>query len=312
MPSIPAPPSRPEAVYSIENFADDCICRLPRTQRRLLDGYEQVATDQQVWDAFRARARLHLASDCGLNGNQATHGWILNTRHYPLFRCSGAVDGPSDKNSSMRSELVGCASALTLLLELSRFWGICRRCSFEWWYTDSRSSISRIRRFSRRTSRATRMPFDANLLSRNASHLKVLRRPFTLHWGKVYQDTITAYESLPLTARLNVDADFLATRYRQRGRLHQTARVDHVPAQQCSVYINGDPVTGQYDESVCFHVNGYHYWQYVHSHHQWKDKTWDLVDFRSFAKFHKRLSPSFRVRHFKLVRDLLPLGTRRY
>ena len=309
VPSIQTPPP-PEVDRSMEKFAD-CLRRLPRTQRRLLDGFEQVATDQQVWDAFRAKPRLHLASDGGLTEHQATHGWILSTRQFPLFRCSGPVDGPFDTNSSARSELGGCASALTLLVQLSRFWGTRHRCSFKW-YTDSRSAISRIRRFSRRTSRGTRMPFDANLLSLIASHLKELRRPFTPHWVKAHQDTLTAYDSLPFAARLNVDADFLATRYRQRGRLRQTARVDHIPAQQCSIYINGDPVTSQYDDCIRFHVNGYHYRQYVQRHHKWKDKTWDMVDFQSFGKFHKYLNPSLRVQHFKLVHDLLPLGTRRY
>ena len=307
---LPLPPPPTTVDHSMSQFAA-CIRQLPRTQRRLLDGYEQVATDQQVWNAFRSRARLHLASDGGLNDNLATHGWILSTGHYTLFRCSGPVDGPFDTNSSTRSELGGCASALILLVALSRFWGTRHRCSFQW-YTDSRSAISRIRRFSRRHSRATRMPFDADLLSLIASHLKLLRRPFRSHWVKAHQDTLTAYDSLPLAARLNVDADFLATRYRQRGRLRQTAKVDHVPDQQCSFYINGDPVTSQYDDCVRFHVNGYHYRQHVQQHHQWNDKTWDAVDIQSFGKFYQRLQPALRVQHFKLVHDLLPLGTRRY
>lgn len=74
------------------------------------------------------------------------------------------------------------------------------------------------------------MPFDAGLLSIIASHIKALRRPFKSHWVvRAHQDSLQAYNRLPLAAQLNVDADFLATRYRQRGRLRQTARVDHVP-----------------------------------------------------------------------------------
>lgn len=107
-----------------------------RTERRLLDGLEQVASDLQIWHAFRAKSRLHLASDGGLGDTVATHCWILITGKEVLFQCSGPVNGPMDTDSSTRSKLGGCASMLLFLTSLSDFWGLRHRCS-SCWYTDS-------------------------------------------------------------------------------------------------------------------------------------------------------------------------------
>jgi hypothetical protein len=79
-----------------------------------------------------------------------------------------------------------------------------------------------------------------------------------------------------------------------------------------SLYINRIPVTSQYDASVRFHVNGYHYRNYVQQHNGWDNRTWDSIDFYSFGKHIKRLTPSQRSLHFKFVHDYLPLGERRF
>ena len=288
------------------------IRSLPRTQRRLLDGLEQVATDIQVERAFRSRSKLHVASDGGLSDGCATHGWVLSTKKRILFRCSGPVDGPSDTNSSTRSELGGCASALLLLVSVSRHWGGFRhRCSFRW-YTDSRSAITRIRKHALSTSKSRHMPHDADLVSIIKLMLQELRRPFSLQWVKAHQDDLASYDSLPLAARLNIDADFLATRYRSRGRLKPSSHVDHQESQQCSFYINGTSVTSQFDACVRFHVNGYHYRRHVQAKTKWRDATWHSVDFHNFGHHLKRLSPSHRNQHIKFIHDYLPLGVRRY
>ena len=290
-----------------EYFASNCS----RTERRLLDGLDQVATNDQVWKAFRSRSRLHLASDGGLSESSATHGWILSTKRNVLFKCSGPVDGPLDTNNSTRCELGGCASALLLLSSVTQLWGTKHRCSFRW-YTDSTSAISRFNRFCRRNHPSSRMPNDADLISIINASLRQLKRPFRPIWVKAHQDNTISYDKLPFHARLNIDADFLATRYRHHGRLRNSERVDHRREQQVSLYINGTPITSQYDACIRFHVNGYHHRQYVQQHHQWDNETWDSVDFYTFGRHFKRLRPSHRIQHFKFVHDRLPLGVRRY
>ena len=281
------------------------------TKYRLLLDLEQEASDIEVWRAFRSRKQMFLASDGGLHDQTGTFGWVLSTGKKVLFRCAGPVDGPYDTVSSTRSEICGCASALLLLVAVSRNWGIRHRCSFRW-YTDSRSAISRIERYARKGKQVTRMPPDADLLSLISALLVELRRPFKSVWVKGHQDSLKSYAELPLAARLNIDADFLATRYRLRGRLRPSRQVDHVPEQQCSILINGTRITSQYDECVRYHINSYHMRQFMQAKHSWSDAVWEEVDFHTFSSHFRSLDPNKQARHMKIVHNQLPVGSRRY
>ena len=156
------------------------------------------------------------------------------------------------------------------------------------------------------------MPSDADLLSIIASSLRVLKRPFRPIWVKAHQDNLISYDRLPLAARLNIDADFLATRYREHGRLRCRSYVDHRPDNGSTLYINGSPVTGNYDASVRFHVNGYHQHVEIQKTEHWTDTAWDLVDFYTFGNHFRRLRPLLRTQHFKFVHEVLPLGIQRF
>jgi hypothetical protein len=309
-PHCPSPPAHPVLPQSFPDIHSYLSSLSSRTERRLLDGLTQTASDLQVWRAFRSKSRLHLASDGGLSTHAATHGWTLSTGKQVLFTCSGPVDGSKDSYSSTRSELGGCASALLFLSRLTVFWGLKHRCSFNW-YTDSRSAISRFHKYCGRR-RFIRMPPDADLLSIISSSLRILKRSFRPIWVKAHQDASISYDRLPLPARLNIDADFLATRYREHGRLRSRSSVDHRQDNGSTLYINGSPVTGNYDECVRFHVNGYHQRTEIQKTEQWSDTAWDLVDFHTFGTHFRKLRPSVRTQHFKFIHDVLPLGIQRF
>ena len=61
------------------NDFDDHLQSLSKSHQRLLDGYQQLASDKQVWKAFRSRRRLHFATDGGLHSQKGTHGWVIST-----------------------------------------------------------------------------------------------------------------------------------------------------------------------------------------------------------------------------------------
>ncbi|KAI2502522.1 hypothetical protein MHU86_11954 [Fragilaria crotonensis] len=218
--SPPKPPdllsvqgSAPLSTSSFESI-HDYVRTLPTTQRRLLADLHQEVSDVQVWRAFRSKARLYIASDGGLDGNRGTHGWVIASKKHTLFRCSGPVDGFVSTESSTRSELAGCASSSLLLVAIiSRIWGLRHRCSFRW-ITDSRSAISRVKRYALPNCHQSKMPNDADLISLISTLIIEIRRPLRLEWVKGHQDSLQSYEKLPLKASLNIDADFLATRYR--------------------------------------------------------------------------------------------------
>ena len=269
---------------SLTDFLDN----LPKQHQRLLDGLQQLATDSKVWKAFRSRRRLHLATDGGLFAQQGTHGWILSTGTTSLFQCSGPVDGPLDTSSSTRSELAGYASALLLIRALSTFWQTRHKSKLHW-YCDSKSAISRVRRYALRRSIATRMPQDADLISIIRSCHLDLRCTIRSHWVKGHQDSVAQATPASLSSRLNIVADSLATLYRKTGRLKPNPTSHHEADQMCSISINGSRLSSQYDESIRFHINGYHLRQHLQSKQGWSDASWDAVDFYTFGRNFRRL-----------------------
>ena len=307
LPSEPVGVSRPPPLESIHDY----VRTLPTTQRRLLADLHQQASDVHVWRAFRSKARLYIASDGGLHGNKGTHGWVLSSKTQVLFHCSGPVDGFVSTESSTRSELAGCASSLLLVVAISKLWGLRHRSSF-CWITDSKSAISRVKKYALRDRHTSKMPDDADLLSLISASIRELRRPFRLAWVKGHQDSLKSYATLPLKARLNIDADFLATRYRLRGRLKSSSRVDHQPGQGVSILINGKRLTSKFDSCIRYHINGYHLRRYMQDKHLWSDQTWGEVDFCLFGQHFRRLRPHHQVTHMKRVHGQLPIGKRRY
>ena len=61
----PRPPT--SAQHTQVSTLNEHLRSLPKSHQRLLDGFQQIATDRQVWKAFRSRRRLHFATDGGLH-----------------------------------------------------------------------------------------------------------------------------------------------------------------------------------------------------------------------------------------------------
>ncbi|KAI2497423.1 hypothetical protein MHU86_17081 [Fragilaria crotonensis] len=246
----------------------ELITKLPKSKRRLLASLTQVATDETIWNAFRSRQRLNIASDGGLSNKKGTFGWVLAATNETLYQCSGPVDGPRDTSSSTRSELCGYASALLQLTTLSKLWNKRHRCKFRW-IVDSKAAIQRVLRHTRHGRPQRKQPNNTDLMTIIISNTRDLKRPIKTSWIKGHQDETISYDRLPLRARLNIDADFLATRHRHRGKLQPIERTDHHPEQQMSISINGTRIQSQVNACIRFHVNGYHLRQYMQSKNRW-------------------------------------------
>lgn len=197
----PSPPDRTPSLNLHETIA-----LLPRSSRRMLSNFSQLASDFDLWNALYSRKRLYIASDGGLSDSHGTFAWIISSDTKTLLTCSGPVDGPVDTSSSTRSELCGYASALLMLSTLSKRWHRRHRCKFTW-LVDSKAAIQRVRRYTARGSRSGRQPYDADLLAIIGDCTAHLRRPIKYHWIKGHQDSKTSYSKLPLAVRLNIDAD---------------------------------------------------------------------------------------------------------
>jgi hypothetical protein len=133
---------------------------------------------------------------------------------------------------------------------------------------------------------------------------------YTHHWIKGHQDSSTRNLSVP--ARLNIEADSLASGYRTIGSLRSRPSYEQIHSQQCSISVNHQRLTGQFDECIRYHVNGYHLRQYLQAKKSWSDEVWDTIDLQLFGRHYCRLSPRQQITRTKFVHDQLPLGDCRF
>ena len=290
----------------------DYISALPRTHRRLLSNYTQLCTDLQLWRSLRSKRRLEVVSDGGLQETNGTFGWkIVGKQGLVIFQGSGPVDGPFELANSTRSEIGGFAAPLLLVTIISKYWGLRHRCKFHW-IVDSTAAISKVSITLRKNGKTPcRQPSEFDLLSFIDQLTRELRRPIQITWIKGHQDDKTEYDKLPRLAKLNVDADKLATDHRISHSTQSSPIINHLPSSRVSISINGRRLTSKIDEAIRFHVDGYPMRIYLQHKHSWSDKVWDSIDFYLFGRHFKKLKPSAQTAHMKVVHDQQPLGKRR-
>ncbi len=137
-----------------------------------------------------------------------------------------------------------------------------------------------------------------------------LRRPIKFTWIKGHQDDQTTYDKLSWRAKLNVDADRLATNHRLQQSTQSSPAIDHLPSSQISISLNGRCLTSKIDTAIRYHVNGYHMRQYLQQKHAWDDKVWDTIDFYLSGCYFNRSTPAQQTPHMKVVHDQQLLGNR--
>ncbi|KAI2512014.1 hypothetical protein MHU86_2302 [Fragilaria crotonensis] len=241
-----------------------------------------MVSDADLWDECQRKQTLTIASDGGLKGRQGTFGWVLSThRNKILAEGAGPIDGPFDTSSSTRSELGGyAASLLFCLLYFTRYGA-----------NDINATFGLIRQ-----------------------ETVNLRRTITPVWVKGHQrDSSRSVTRRSHDIQCNNRADELATWYREHPSHRQSVEhTEHTPESRVSISINGLRLTSQIEESLRFHINGYHLRQYIQSRQRWPDQVWQRVDFEAFGSFHRRLTSSEQIAHTKFIFDQWHTGKQRY
>ena len=243
--------------------------------RKLLYEYKQLATDVEIWRAFRSRKRLTIASDGSLREEAGgMFGWkITTTTKQALFHGYGPVDGPLEIGSSARSELGGFTAPLLLVTILARHWGSMRhRCKFRW-LADSEVAINRVSFVTRKDYSPTKQPDNSDSLSTIKNLFREIRRPMKTQWIKSHQDGKTSYDKLTSDARLNVDVDDLAAQCHKNKTAKPRRTIEHLPATQISISILQTRFYGNLDEHLRYHINRGYLRQYTQTRHKWSDKV---------------------------------------
>jgi hypothetical protein len=308
VPDLHFPTAAPIATYdTLKEYID----ALPRTHRRLLCNHHQQCSDVQLWRAFRSRRRLEIVTDGGLHATRGTFGWkIVANKSLVLDQGSGPVDGPYDQSNSTRCEIGGFAAPMLLITVIAKYWGIRHHCQLHW-IVDSKAAISKVSVTIRPGATPCRQPHEVDLLAFIAMLNKELRRPLKITWVKGHQDEKNPYDDLPRHAKLNVDADSLATAHRKQQLSQSSPLIDHLPSSRISIKLNGIYLTSNIDAAIRYHVNGYHMRKYLQHKHSWTDKTWDTIDMYHFGKHFNALTPTQQIPHMKMVHNQQPLGRRR-
>jgi hypothetical protein len=311
---LPAPPTTtftsptPPTTLTLQSF----LKNLPKWHRRLLLHLAQPATDNEVFQSFRARSRLTIATDGSLQASAGTFGWkITNKTHLTLFQGSGPIDGPHEIGSSTRSELGGFTAPLLLITSLARHWGLKHRCKFRW-LADSQVAINRVTVVTRKDYSPTKQPDNCDYLSTIKELYRELRRPIQAQWIKSHQDSRTPYAALSREAKLNVDADELATLCHNLPKSKPQRNIDHVPATKLSISILHTRFSGNLDSNIRYHINGGYLRAHLQKRKQWSDSVWDTIDWNAFGRHLRSMDLRHQPAHLKLIHGLLPLGTRRF
>lgn len=292
------------------------IQTLPQWHKRMILHHRQIATDLQVWRAFRSRQRITIASDGGLKDRTATFGWKIAAKGAQtpediiLFEGSGPVDGPFDISSSTRSELGGLVAPLLLCVSLAAHWGLRHKCKIGW-LTDSKAAISRVEFITRRSNRKPKVPEDHDYMTAIRELSQALGRRIHSQWIKGHQDDRTPYEKLSREAKLNVDVDHLATMHQAGKKLLPKEATPHLQEQRVSVIINGQRYPSQVSAQIRFHINGSNLKHYLTNKWGWSEATWKKIDIHNFGTHFRRLTTEEKVQHMKYIHDLQAIGRRK-
>ncbi|KAI2497835.1 hypothetical protein MHU86_16669 [Fragilaria crotonensis] len=289
------------------------IKQLPRHRRRLLSHVRQLTSSDRLWEACQTKQTLTIASDGGLKGRQGTFGWLVTTPSDEiLVEGAGPVDGSFDTSNSTRCELGGYAASLLFLSLLTSFWGKRHKCKFRW-LTDSKGAIAKVRRHSSQHLQIKqRQPSNADYLGIIQAETTAIRRRIKSVWVKGHQVS-TAGRGNRRDIKWNNHADSLATWYRgQKTQRQSVEHTDHTPEARVSIVINGVRVVGQEEESLRYHINGYHLRQYIQSRQKWTNQVWDRIDIEVFGAFHNRLSHRAQTAHTKFVFEQWHTGNKRF
>jgi hypothetical protein len=141
-----------------------------------------------------------------------------------------------------------------------------------------------------------------DILSIIADNLPALGRKLNGKWFKAHQDDDHDYDELNQEARLNVDADKLATWYRDHETLPQSRQTTlHAPGTNVSILIGNTGLTGNFDNIIRHHIHGYQARQYIKQTRDWNDEVFDSVDWHNFGQQFKALPITSKMQRSKLI-----------
>jgi ribonuclease HI len=304
------PPPRPPSTVATFDMYVDTLDPWERDLLRHHTLYEDAFTI-----CWAAQMALRVVSDgSAVPPSIASFGWMMSSSDGArLAQCMGPVRGRS--LHSYRAEATGMLSALRFLIRLREF---CQM--HDPWLgivaTDSQSLLDTL-------SGETTLDENRNVpvdLDFNRVVLDVMTPEWDvlieiqkslrklpgvrLEYVKGHQDQEAAYESLPLLAQLNVDADRIAGEYQTEFSSRSPFAILSPNVKAHLVFSDGT-VTSNYSEAIELAATGGPLQEYLMQRNDWTIPVFDTVDWQVHGTMLKRLKHK-RSHLIKFVHDILP------
>ena len=313
----PTPPPPPPYFLDYMNHLSPWDSELFHSLQLQCNVYELMSALQE--NTFRS------ASDGSvIDLSHASFGWVLSINRRRLVQCSGPVYGY--KPTSYRAEGYGLLSYLRFLHHASLFTGLpikggvsgCDNISLvnnvnakdvppddplaKFGFDDSvdPETLLSAANFSNRT-----MVSDWDVLTMITTTIDALKFPITIKHVKGHQDNHCTYETLPILAQLNVDADRLAGRFQ---RLYGKPRptVLRFPVNPVQFNLNTkNTITYQLKSTLYFAASAPALKEYIASSNGWEQEDMDMIDWKAHASAIARGTIP-KTHAVKLIHDLLP------
>ena len=245
------------------------------------------------------------------HGTEGAFGWMISNRE---GKRTASGMGPS-RGLRMDSYRAECSGMLSLLRFLVRIGEYTQRV--EVWSgkigTDSKSMLEKL--FGERNLREQTelgveclqeldvLTAEWDLLNEIQITLRQLQNVKLKH-VKGHQDATRDYQTLPIMAQLNINADEKAREYqREYGKAHPFVLMS--PNAGAHVLFPGGTLTAKYIPEMRYQSTGPPLRQYIQTKYNWSEETMNKINWEAHAKA-LEAQINRRVHLTKLVHDCLP------
>ena len=137
-----------------------------------------------------------------------------------------------------------------------------------------------------------------------ASHLilKILPKTFSIEHVKGHQDDYRQYRDLPIKARLNIDADEIATSSSSIPLNH------HIQSTKFIIYVNNEYAHHRIDHQIRIHSHAKQAKEFLCEKYSWNSSIFHAIDWQNHSLCLSKLSTAKRRTALRFIHHRLPTG----
>ena len=300
-----------ETKITSNNFNEYLENNTEKWETHLLDNTREIhGKEPDLKTNLQMGKDLFLVSDGGDTDGSGYFGWVIANDTTILCQGNGLSPGNTELNESLRSESTAYLSMLRYLLHYQRFHNITLESSSKIHYCDNKSLVFRspdtYRSAPPNSHDFLKPDYDVQMqIMQTIRELDTVMP--TLH-VKGHQDKDIPESELSYEARLNIQADILATRawkHHKCGHKHV-----HYPASECSLFINNKVITRAYRVQMRRAYSSHNTREYLMDKFHWSSDTITTIDWYSHGTSIAAL-PHNQLRFVqRFIIDWLPYNNR--